>query len=108
MYKKLIKNIKFIVIRASLYYDKIKLKELNLKEEDSVYLVRKNIKIKRLNTKLDYTKLKSFKIKRILKQLIYKFELSNYIRIHSVFHISILESASRNTKYTHVYLNNKT
>ena len=37
-----------------------------LKKGDKVYLLRKNIKTIRLSNKLDYTKLRLFKIRKIL------------------------------------------
>lgn len=80
LYEELVRDNKFIVIRVNLYYDKKSLKKLNLKKKDSIYLFKKNIKMKRLSTKLNYTKLKSFKIKKVLKPLIYKFKLSDYIK----------------------------
>ena len=63
-----------------------------------VYLLRKNIKTKRPSDKLDHTKLGPFKIQEKLGPVIFKLELSPYMRIHPVFHISLLELATGNAK----------
>ena len=46
LYKELLKDIKFIIIKSSIYYNKKRLKKLTLKKRDSVYFLRKNIKIR--------------------------------------------------------------
>ena len=53
--------------------------------------------MKRPNNKLNFTKLGSFKITKI-SPVNYKLALPDSMRIHLVFHISLLEPASRNTK----------
>ena len=62
-----------------------------------IYLLRKNIKIKRSSDKLDYTKLGPFKIKKKLGPVTIELEISLGIRIHSVFHISLQELMITNT-----------
>jgi hypothetical protein len=54
-------------------------------------LIRRNIQIKQLNTKLDHKKLRLFKIKRITGLVNYKLVLPKTINIYPVFHISLLE-----------------
>jgi len=49
--------------------------------------------MKQLSDKLNYKKLKSFKIKKILKLVNYKLILLKIINIHLVFYISLLKSA---------------
>ena len=56
-----------------------------------VYLLRKNIKIKRPSDKLDYTKLGPFTIRNKLGLVIYKLILPKETKIHSVFYILLLE-----------------
>jgi hypothetical protein len=51
-----------------------------------VYLLRKNIKTRRLSTKLDHTKLRPFKILEKHGLVTYKLELLPNIRIHSMFY----------------------
>lgn len=80
MYKKLSRDIKFIIIKSNLYYDKKRFNSLDLKK-------------KRLSLKLNYIKLKLFKIKIILEKVIYRLKLLNYIKIYLIFYILLLESA---------------
>ena len=56
-----------------------------------VYLLRKYIKIKRLSDKLDYIKLRPFRIKKVLELILFKLELLVSMRIYPVFHKSLLE-----------------
>jgi hypothetical protein len=58
-----------------------------------VYLLRRNIKTRRLSIKLDHTKLRLFKILRKQGLVTYKLELLPNIRIHSIFHVALLELA---------------
>ena len=51
----------------------------------------------RLSDKLDYTKLRSFKIKKILRLVNYKLDLLMKIRIYLSFYISVLESVNPDT-----------
>ena len=59
-----------------------------------IYLLRKNIKIKRSSDKLDYTKLGPFKIKKKLKPVTFKLIIPKGMRIYLVFHISLLKSTT--------------
>ena len=56
-----------------------------------VYLLRKHIKTKRLSDKLDHIKLRPFKIKKVLGPILFELELLVSIRIHPIFHKSLLE-----------------
>ena len=51
----------------------------------------------KLNNKLDYTKLRSFKIKKILKLINYKLDLLIKIRIYLSFYILILKLVNPET-----------
>ena len=61
-----------------------------------VYLLRKNIKIKRLSNKLDHMKLRLFRIRKKLGPVTFKLILPKEMRIHPVFHKSLLEPAPEN------------
>ena len=58
-----------------------------------VYLLRKNIKTKRLSNKLDYTKLRPFKIRKKLGTVTYELLLLKTMRIYLVFYVLLLEPA---------------
>jgi hypothetical protein len=75
LHKELSQDIKFIATKSLIYYNKKRLKGLTLRGRDLIYLLWKNIKIKRLSTKLDYIKLDLYKIWKVLSLLIYKLEL---------------------------------
>ena len=63
-----------------------------------VYLLRKNIKIKRSSDKLDYIKLGSFKIKDKLGLVTFRLNLLEGMRTHPVFHVSLLELVLDNAR----------
>ena len=60
--------------------------------------MRRNIKTKRLSDKLDFKKLRLFKIKKKLGLVIYKLTLPKDIRIYLVFYIVLLKKAPKNAK----------
>ena len=68
-----------------------------LKEEDKAYLLIKNLQTKKLNKKLNHKKIRLFYIRAARKEVSYELHLSTDIKIHSVFHVSLLESADLST-----------
>jgi hypothetical protein len=73
-----------------------------------VYLLRRNIKTKRPSDKLDHTKLGPFKIIKKLGPVTFKLEMPEGMRIHPVFHISLLEPAPKNAKPGPIEINEET
>ena len=67
--------------------------ELTLKKGDKVYLLCRNIKIKRLSDKLDHKKLGPFKIEKVLGPVNYRLSLLKTMNIYPVFYILLLELA---------------
>ena len=57
------------------YYNSKRTKGSVLKEEDKTYLLQRNIKIIRLSGKLDYIKLRLFRIKKVLRKDNYELDL---------------------------------
>ena len=79
--------------RSVLYVNRKKDRESIFKKRDTVYLLRRNIKTKKLSNKLNYIKLELFRILKVKKSVNYKLNLLKFIRIHSIFYIFLLKSA---------------
>jgi hypothetical protein len=77
----------------TLYANRSKLGESRLREENLIYLLRRNIKITRLSDKLDLKKIGPFKVKRNIRDINFKLKLFLTIRIYPIFHLSLLEPA---------------
>jgi hypothetical protein len=58
-----------------------------------VYLATKNIETKRQNKKLDYKYIGPYKIKQKISKHNYELDLPPKVKLHPIFHISLLESA---------------
>jgi len=68
-----------------------------LKKRDKMYLLTKNLKIRKKSKKLDHVKIESFFIKAIKKLVNYELDLFKNARVFLVFHISLLESVDLST-----------
>jgi hypothetical protein len=62
-----------------------------LEKGDKVYLLRRNINIKKLSDKLDYKKLGLFKISKVVGLVNYRLELLKTMNIYLIFYILLLE-----------------
>ena len=80
------------------YYDVRRQKTSQFKKKKKVFLLRRNIKIKRSSEKLNHRKLRSFKISKKKESLNYELELSKIMRIYSTFHVSLLKKVNQNVK----------
>jgi hypothetical protein len=65
-------DIKFLAQRTSIYYNKKRLKGPRFREENKVYLIKRNMRITRSSEKLDYKKFGPFKIIRYIKSTNFK------------------------------------
>ena len=97
LHEMLQRDIKFTSERSAVYHNKKRDRGLTLKEGDKVYLLHHNIKTKWPSNKLNHMKLRPFWIAKTKRSVNYKLELSLTMWIHSVFHISLLESADSET-----------
>jgi len=77
------------------YYNLKKSKGLDLKERDKVWLLYKNFKLRQLSKKLDYIKIKLFKIVKKISEVIYRLDLLVKIKIYLVQYIIMLELAHK-------------
>jgi hypothetical protein len=90
-------DIKRLNKTAKRYYDKKRIKGPILKKRDKIYLLRRNIKIKKPNSKFDFTKLGPFEIEEKKGPLNYKLRLPEKTRFYLVFYIALLEPADPKT-----------
>jgi len=81
----------------TLYANKKRDRESTFKKRDKAYLLKRNIKTKRSSNKLNHMKLESFEILEEKRSINYELNLSTSMKIHSIFHISLLKSADLNT-----------
>ena len=84
--------------RMAHYYNKKRRDAPPFKEGEKVFLLRRNIKTKRPNDKLDHKKLGPFKIEKKIGKLSYRLKLPHKMRIYPVFHVSLLEKANQNAE----------
>ena len=75
---------KLVQKRIKRYYDLKVFKGLDLKGGDKVWLLYKNILNRRPSKKLNYIKLKLFKIKKKVTEVNYKLDLLAKIKIYLV------------------------
>jgi len=97
LHRELSRDIEWINQRMTLYANKSRLEGPHLRGGDLVYLLRRNIKTTRPSDKLDSKKIGPFKVKRNIRDISFELELPPTMRIHPVFHISLLEPAHPDT-----------
>ena len=96
-FKNIKENIQKMQLRFRKYVNKKWKEGSQLKENNKVYLLTKNLTTKRFNKKLNYTKVGPFFIKTVKELVNYELSLSKNICIHLIFHINMLESVDLNT-----------
>ena len=62
-----------------------------------VWLLTTNVRSQRPSKKLDYKRLGPFKISEVVNLVTYRLKLPKKMRIHPVFHVSLLEPYHKNT-----------
>ena len=62
-----------------------------------MYLLTKNLKTKKISKKLNHVRIGPFFIKQQKRSVNYELNLSSDIKIHSIFHVSLLKSADSET-----------
>jgi hypothetical protein len=62
LHEQLTQDMRFVTYRMAKYYDNGRLSEPIFKKEEKVFLVQRNFKTKRPNSKLDYVKVELFKV----------------------------------------------
>jgi len=95
LHSEISRDLEFVARRTAHYYNKKRLEGPRLREGDKVYLLRRNIQTVRPSDKLDHQKFGPFTIKRNIKNTSFELKLPGSMKIHPVFHISLLEPAPR-------------
>ena len=67
-----------------------------LEPGDQVWLNAKNIVSTRPSRKLDYKRLGPFEVKRVINPVAFELTLPPWMKIHPVFHVSLLEKVKVN------------
>jgi len=108
LHEALTEELQFITQKTTEYANRKRSEGPDLKKGGMVYLLRKNIKTKRPSNKLDHTKLGPYKIQRKLGPVTYELKVPESMKIHKVFHISLLEPAPDNAQPNYVELDEET
>ena len=99
--KKIHQNITAMQDTSAKYQNKKRKMASQLKKGDKVYLSTKNLKYRKKDRKrskkLDSVKIESFFIKTVKGPVNYELDLSTDVKVFSVFHVSLLESADSDT-----------
>jgi len=83
--------------RSTKYQNKKRKTTSQLKEEDRVYLLTKNLKTRKSSKKLNHVKVESFLIKKTKGPINYELDLPKNAKVFSIFHVSLLESVDLST-----------
>ena len=97
VHQKSLENIAKAQSRSISYVNKKRKTAPLLKEGDKVYLLTKNLRTRRPTKKLDKVKVGPFFISEQISPVNYRLALPKDAKIHSVFHISLLEPADPRT-----------
>jgi len=94
-------DLQLVRLRMTKYANQSRMKGPSFKEGDKVYLIRKNIKTKRPNNKLDFKKIGPFAISKKISDTNFRLSLPENMKIHNVFHIALLEPAPDSVPLEH-------
>ena len=86
-------DLKFIARKMKKNSNK-KRRDHDIQIEDNVFLNIKNIDFKK-NSKLYHIKLESFEMKEQISKVNFKLQLSKSTKIHSVFHVALLNKVDK-------------
>jgi hypothetical protein len=90
-------DLQLVRVRMTKYANQSRMKGPSFKEGDKVYLIRKNIKTTRPNSKLDFKKIGPFRIQQKISDTNFRLSLPENMKIHPVFHVALLEAAPNDT-----------
>jgi len=87
----------FITEKIKIYYNRTRFKNIILKKKLKIYLLTRNIATRKPSKKLNYKKIRPFKIKKSIKGISFKLDLSKIIKIYPVFYASFFKPANNKT-----------
>ena len=102
IHEQLKKNLQFVCEKMKVYYNLWYENIFTFKMRQKVYLSCENFKIKWFCEKLNYWRMRAFKVKWQMKSVTFELELSEHFKAHFIVHIVLLESASDNAKITKI------
>ena len=91
------RELRFFSVKSAVYYNKKRNKDITFKKKNKVYLLRRNVKIIKSNSKLNHVKIGPFKVLKNIKGTSFKLDLPNIIKIYPVFYVLLLKPADNAT-----------
>src|SRR5204862_6772378 len=98
IHEQLRRDLQFVHEKMKMYYNLQHENISTFRTEQKIYLSHENFKTKQSCKKLNYQRMKAFKIKQQVKSMTFKLELSKHSKTHLIIHTVLLESAPENTK----------
>src|SRR5438034_66353 len=98
IHKQLKKDLQFIQEKMKIYYNLQHENISTFKTRQKIYLLQENFKTKQFCEKLNYQKMRAFKIKQQIRSITFELELSEHSKAHLIVHITLLKSASDQAK----------
>ena len=102
IHKQLKKDLQFVYKKMKMYYNLWHENISTFKMRQKIYLSQENFKTKWSCEKLDYWRMRAFKIKWQTESVTFELELSKHSKTHFIIHTALLESASENAKLTKI------
>lgn len=96
LHKEMQEELKHVQYRMKQYYDKKRIEGPTFEEGEMVLLSTKNLTTNRPSKKLDYKFIGPFPVKKKISESNYELDLPREIRVHPVFHVSLLETTQGN------------
>ena len=100
LHEHLVENLKYAQNQQARYHD-AKHKRVEFKVGEKVWLLSTNIRSQRPSKKLDWKRIGPYTIKRKVGTQAYQLDLPRTLKLHNVFHVSLLEPYKSSTIRKH-------
>ena len=98
IHEQLKKNLQFVCEKMKIYYN-LQHENISMFEmRQKIYLSHKNFRTKWFCEKLDYWRMRVFKIRKQTESMTFELKLFKHFKTHFIVHVILLESASENAK----------